>query len=820
MGKGTVLRVASDVALPPNLVNNLNILLNEPTLQQYDPKRNLADSYHKRADSLTAALHFILEAYPPNTGHEAFDDINLLKEYITSYRNNINFNNKPLNELQDTLSLFTGYLINFLMDGWHWTKDQEQKEAVACLNEAEQYVLMQKGTEDVATLQAMDFVGEKHYILQWDKRLPPYNDQWIVELKNIQAQNAPLTPPWFIALQPAEQVYLALSNNPQALKLNINDFYLKWLEQTQNTAQLQNELLKIKTNQEKSPWFLTLKANEQGMIVELLASQKTISIDEMTKSIFNFNEKASTINSTDVSKISALPLWYWLLSETQQQFLGHALKDASSIEEVVTFLPSRLRTLPAPANFRAHQLLILNAEGEIVEKYDQRLASSHIASRDVLKHPYSVQKLHTMTNLDAVLKFKEPGKPVIIQTLISPTPILNYLPQYFADVPPDYELAMTLKDAINSIPSKNEITHVNHPFNIAKRLYYTPSGEPGCLKLIDMAKAQFKDNKPYLRLAEKYERVLNSGFGSATLYDWNGRELFLSSYEHLLIVGLEGLSYGSCVSGKDRKSIEFIHTDAMLIYRKRYQCWPNIDDNQTERQHFVNIVVDLYVTRHAHELAGQNAPGSDGIKTPEHYWPGDISRAIKERFGSSSLSEDDRLATNNEIRRISSNLGKFIKPGNVLTRLVALRIGEKNCQGLIDGLGLVLNEKQHFFPEASRHHLFSSSNHEPRGIAEIRGLIKSHAESLTDAAENTNKSSSICIASRIFNIINQRPESRGNRSDATQTLYSLLRKVIKEPSSVDQVIEQLDRMKEQWYQSNRDSEMRRVSSAPDMVCPS
>lgn len=819
MGKGTVLRVAPDINLTPNLVKNLNALLQEPEITDFDQERNLSDSYSKRADSLTHALLFIIEAYPPNANQKAFEDHALLTKYIKACRQNVHFDDRSLDKLQGKLNGFTSYLINVLMDGWQFTKNNELNEAIACLNEAEQYVLMREGAKDVATLHAMDFNEEEHLILQWDKRLQPYSEQWLSELKTIQAQQAPTTPAWFKDLQAAQQVYFAYSKNDQNPKLNCNHFYLKWLEQTKNTVELQQDLQAIKENQNKPGWFLELKGNAQEMLQEILAAEKTISIEKITQSLYALNEKSSSVNPEDLNQISSLPLWYWLLSETQQHFLGHTLKNANAIEEVVSFLPSRLRTLPAPANFRSHQLFILDDEGAIEKQFEERLASSHIASRDVLKHPQKVQKLHTTTNLDAVLKYKAPGKPVIIQTLISPAPILNYVPQYLADVPPDYELSLTLKEAVDSMPMKADITHVNHPFNIAKRFYYTPSTETGCLQLLEMAKAHFEKDNPFLALAEKYENVLKSGFGSATLYDWNGRELFLSSYEHLLIVGLEGLSYGSCVSGKDRKSIEFIHTDAMLIYKECYGRWPTIDDSQGKRQAFINIVVALYCTRHAHELAGQNAPGSEGIKTPEHYWPADISAAIKARMGENGLKEDDRLATNNEVKRISPSFNKTIEPGRILTRLVALNIGEADCQKLIDNLALVLNETQRFLVEA-RYNLFSS---EPRGISEIKALIKSHIESLENGAENTSQSSSICIVSRILNIIHERPKTPGNRTDATQKVYQLLLGLIEDPSMAENTNNELHKLKIAWYKLNettQNGEMKRVSSSPNMTYPS
>ncbi|QBR85246.1 oxidoreductase [Legionella israelensis] len=819
MGKGTIVRIRDDIQLAPTFFKNLHTIIGDFKIENYSEKRNLKSIYQDRINNLFDAFCFILEAYPPNKfPHAASPDI--LRQYATRYKNECHLS-EDIDSLQQTLSRFAARLVTELVENWTWTAP-EVNEAIACLNEADQYVLMGNGAEDIATIMPMQFGLETYPILLWDKRLPSHSELLVSELEEIKKLNAPETP-HIRDLEEYQQVYFLYLdkslNTGEAIKIDFNTFYLKWLELIKEPELLSQQLKMITQEGMNVSWFSELSLSQQHMLCTLADKP----IDEISRILKKFdgflsehqkNEK--TIH--ELLQIDSLPQWYCHLSERQQKFLGYVLKKAPSVQDAISFLPSRLRTLPLLPNFRAHKLLMLDKEGRFIKDFGgERYASSHIASREVRHLPGEIQKRHVTENLKTVLKLKDKESQfILIQTLISPAPLLNYMPRSLGEIPPDYELSEALREAIDSKEDPS-IIHINHPMNIAKRYYYTSSNEPRCLALLEKAQSRFEEKTPEGFLAKKYEEVLNSGIGSATVFDWNGRELFLTSYEHLLILALKGRSYGSCVSGKDRKSIEFIHTNAMFLYREKYGCWPDFYDGYEKRKNFVNIVVDEYVTCHFHELAKQN--GGGGIKTPANYWPADIAEAIKERLGENALVEDDRMATNVEVSRIGYELYTYYKSKEACRdacKNTAILLGEKNCQHLIDTLGILLDEKERFLLKKNRYYLLSPTPNESTGITNIRNLIKNSRLEKTKSIHRKNhaleypvKASPIDITADILYEVRQRPLENNIRSETTQKVYDVLRDLSDcphmAPEKIASIMKEIKNLKESSFLLNRRS---------------
>ena len=123
------------------------------------------------------------------------------------------------------------------------------------------------------------------------------------------------------------------------------------------------------------------------------------------------------------------------------------------------------------------------------------------------------------------------------------------------------------------------------------------------------------------------------------------RPFFQSSLEQIISDKLGGVGSGSCKSGKDRKGLETLHTDAMLIYQSRYGSLPRYDDQGAARERFVEICVELYMSRHQHEIASQNSPGACGLKELKNILPKDIREAIGEK----ELSEANKYGSLNKV---------------------------------------------------------------------------------------------------------------------------------------------------------------------------
>lgn len=293
-------------------------------------------------------------------------------------------------------------------------------------------------------------------------------------------------------------------------------------------------------------------------------------------------------------------------------------------------------------------------------------------------------------------------------------------------------------------------------------------------------------------LANEYEATLKSGWGTATFFDYNGRELYLSSLENLLIIRMKGISYGSCVSGKDRKAIEAMHTDAMLLYRHIYGYWPSYNDTGLERSRFVNLVAKIYLSRHQHAHAGQNAPGSEGLKTPDVYLPSDIAQAIRELSGQPDiLTRDDVLASNNEVKRVVEGTKRHNDKMPIDIE-AAKKLSDTSRVALLTKLKALMGQKKYWHSKTTS---LGWSWSAPTGITKIKSILDRF-----DSSQHISTSET--VLAEIYTVVRDRPMTNSNRDVTTQKVYALLRElcVSKYPQSViDVALEKLDSIKEESF---------------------
>ncbi|KTD12013.1 oxidoreductase [Legionella gratiana] len=787
MGKGIIIRVPHGTELSLELISALEVRFPGYILETYHQKPDYHRSFARRVDSLHKAFSFLLDAYPFPTKSTPLTK-ETLKAYVDECKLATTEAKGSVDELHKELERFTAKLIELIALNWGCS---DIKEAVELLNEAEQYALMREGRYDLATLIPMKLGQDVDYVLQLDESLPPYYDQLLDELELIKAKKYPKTPEWLRDLKEYQHAYFCNLDQGITSYLEVirdfNSFLVNWSSIKKKALNINTDLQQIVSGSPPLPsWFNALSVHQREM-VRILAEDP-----------FSFDKKLTQFKgllTSDVFKweiwdtatqISSLPQWYWVLSEHQQFFLEHALKGVEHVEDAVSFLSSRHRTLPLPANYAAHSLLGLSQNGHIRELSAKRYRSSHIATRDGLKWPKAVQQRHSDSNLDKVMEYSKPGRLALLQTLISPIHGTDYVPNWITDylptLPPDFDLYHLARSAVERRREIQPILQNNHPYNIAKRLYYTQAYDKDSLSLLNEAKKYVSFTPGLQELLDQYQSVLKSALGTATIFDYAGRELFLSSLEQLIILRLGGHSYGSCVSGKDRKAIELIHTDAMILYKELYGSWPIFDEfpDKENRIRFVSLVADLYMSRHQHEHAGQNAPGSEGIKTPDWYLPEDIAAEIRKRLDSDrALKDDDRAATDNEVKNIfiggSKKLKEYLLPENkLLCCLVARQLGEVNCTKLYDALHSLINERNLFIPQelSSRWttSFFSSeSNPTPDGIKQILELM------LNPSSGKDN----IIRIEKILQIASERPQSDCSRTEATNSVYGCLRSFLK-----------------------------------------
>lgn len=114
--------------------------------------------------------------------------------------------------------------------------------------------------------------------------------------------------------------------------------------------------------------------------------------------------------------------------------------------------------------------------------------------------------------------------------------------------------------------------------------------------------------------------------------DNNGRHLilFLASYESLIVDLIGGIASGTCKSGKDRKAIELMHTDAMRQYFHCYNRLPTYYDTEEQRLDFCEIFAEIFLSRHHQTIAEQNTQGCAALKETYNTLPDDIKLAINQ----------------------------------------------------------------------------------------------------------------------------------------------------------------------------------------------
>ncbi len=126
------------------------------------------------------------------------------------------------------------------------------------------------------------------------------------------------------------------------------------------------------------------------------------------------------------------------------------------------------------------------------------------------------------------------------------------------------------------------------------------------------------------------------------------RHLFMSSLEEIITEQCSGVAYGSCKSGKDRKGMEVLHTDAVLTYFAKYKELPSYFDGEVKRKQFIDIFVHLFNSGHQQDMASQNAPGARGIKELKNILSKDIYAAIEKSLPKDGLKEANQIASLNK----------------------------------------------------------------------------------------------------------------------------------------------------------------------------
>lgn len=802
MAKGIILRIpvalrksvaSKEIDIPEKLQADLKTQFGNFEIEFYSPDPNIAENYQTRIDSLLNAFMFLLDSYPHTSSWKKETIITCAKAFRKENLSKMS----SIRDLQEELERFTGEIINLICMIW----SRNETDAVDLLNIAEEHAIMDAGRRDLVTLIKR---GETYIILA-DKVLQPTDARTVAELQQLKDLKYPKTPESFRAFL-MDDVFASYLRDPAIpvanIKADFADLLIKWKSYRISPR----DLNQIRTGG-RLFWFDDDLSPPQQRLIKGLLCNGEVSLAKIIGKLEQFNELLQSIECTEeiLTQLKAIPLWYWVLPDHHQFFLQKALSNHETIEDAVSFLSSRHRgTLPVPANFAEHCSYIADANG-LRPLSQPRKRSSHVIPRDVIekKYPDSVLTRHIEGNISVVMAAHQNGI-ILFQTLISPAPGL-----------PDYALYYKALDAVPAwlaANGKSQFVQTNHALNLVEKCPYTTANIEHCARLIAYARQVPNLPEDVVALIANYEALLNLGIGATIFFDPIKHELFLSSLEQLIILKLGGYSYGSCVSNKDRKVIELIHTTAMMVYRELKGAFLKSDDTAENRSFFVSLVVDIYLSDHHQKFSGDNAPGCNAIKTPDKYFPGDVSLEIKRRTGNDSrLEEDERIANNNKVSEIyigtrgvikaflrlfgvnylDSKVLSWLLTGHaneqsvrtLCTRamLLASDLGIDNCRKLYTKLFRIVNNKEPFRPIEQQSTWMPSSMafalstvtsifqppELPTGIGQIKGVC--NVESAGNVIERMGS---------IFKIVSWRPLSDPSRTEATKAVYKGIQRLL------------------------------------------
>lgn len=403
---------------------------------------------------------------------------------------------------------------------------------------------------------------------------------------------------------------------------------------------------------------------------------------------------------------TTLPRWFSELSTYQQHIIKFFLTKIDLDHDLgtrINSISSKFRFMPIPSNYGIHTLITHLVEyGNSRAKttvYTPEIRSAHTASRDVDDLPIRIKQLHATRNIETEIEeaikrkqieitqnaaLQQSGVtrlviPVLYQTLI--TPVLN------PDSSLEHQRTIAMQELCYKMQQKKytagnielvfDFVVTNHALNYGKYFCFTTpgsqSGKEATRLFGVIADHLYAPTKPEkIRLLEAVKEKLNSLLPDYTTLFSSYRELYLTSLEQLSSDAYDGISIGSCVSGKDRKAIEIIHTNAMKVFFAIHGKLPPMsitcaEDEEATRL-FQLIFRDLFGYLQQQTAAETNAPGSCGIKTPWIYLPQHLINAINEWYAERDVAnspyencknrdmlvESDRLATNNELTKINS----------------------------------------------------------------------------------------------------------------------------------------------------------------------
>jgi len=195
-----------------------------------------------------------------------------------------------------------------------------------------------------------------------------------------------------------------------------------------------------------------------------------------------------------------------------------------------------------------------------------------------------------------------------------------------------------------------------------------------------------QDNPRVQALTEISENLVayNSIRGASN--NGRGQQLFLASMEQIITQQIGGIAHSSCKSGKDRKGIELLHTDAMLAYKEKYGQLPKYDAKEVQRERFCDVMAEMFLKNHQQATAMQNTPGCHGLKSTTQIVPDDMQATIRAKIKEhNSQYPEAKLPDPFEANENNSQLNKPLGKALSITTKINLELQQKKADAKSKG---------------------------------------------------------------------------------------------------------------------------------------
>lgn len=400
--------------------------------------------------------------------------------------------------------------------------------------------------------------------------------------------------------------------------------------------------------------------------------------------VLQFEEPVAALSTTQARDYETLVLWLngqikghhnlpWVdvMSANERYLLFSLLSNVEvndqiipQVKELISSIPSKLRSITGMANKSRHHLFIFNYDGKL-EHYSNRIRHAYPSPRDFKQE--AIRKRQTMLNIHNLIvdeiglvvahnahaldmdvdtyleKLESEGKkiPVLLQSLITPLKIL----QLFGNPDPTIH-----QDKIDIVPMILQMIEseqlppitVNGQ-DISKNIAIASSNYPLNTDLAQAIKAdelleyadamkEFVPENRYVTF-DTLQKIYQ-----VTPADKKPRipRLLLASLECAVGTYANALVNSGCVSAKDRELLVTMLTDALVVFVEHYsndltagnrlqaakELFIAIDNKQFDNfyvREFSDFFAQFILNGSGQTIAASNAPGSFGFKTPKKY---------------------------------------------------------------------------------------------------------------------------------------------------------------------------------------------------------